>query len=232
MDELYNDLNDLICNKRYDGFYIRVSKGLNDIQVIIEMNIYEHLDEDYNSDNESDSYEHILGYFENLKTKNVQEQINKSIVPNILINTHELSKEKFEELQKELSKHGIEVVKLNKSIHRQEQGAGGWWEQFIIGVIFSGVTYDLSKGLVKSIITKVLDSPSLSEGLDLHQLLDNVSNVMATSRTSLKISEFKLLEDGNYSVVLYDRYDTYLVVCKPSGEIEKIKKQHNSYTHI
>ncbi|GIN65580.1 hypothetical protein OZL92_06005 [Bacillus sonorensis] len=66
----------------------------------------------------------------------------------------------------------------------------------------------------------------------MHQLLDNVSNVMATSRASLKISEFKLLEDGNYSVVLYDRYDTYLVVCKPSGEIEKIKKQHNSYTHI
>ena len=66
----------------------------------------------------------------------------------------------------------------------------------------------------------------------MHQLLDNASNVKATSRASLKISEFKLLEDGNYSVVLYDRYDTYLVVCKPSGEIEKIKKQHNSYTHI
>jgi len=232
VDELYNDLNDLICKKRFDGFYIRVSKVQNDIQVIIEMNIYEDLYEDYNSDNESDSYEHILAYFENLKPTNVQENINVSIVPDMFINVGELSEEKFEQMQKELSEHGIEIVKLNKSIHRKEQGAGGWWEQFIIGVIFSGISYDLSKGVVKSIITRVLDFPSLSEGLDSHQLLDNVSDVMATSRAMLKINEFELLEDGNYSVVLLDRYDTYLIVCKPSGEIEKIKKQHNSYTHI
>ncbi|MFB7159111.1 hypothetical protein, partial [Lysinibacillus sp. NPDC056232] len=232
VDELYNDLNDLICKKRFDGFYIRVSKVQNDIQVIIEMNIYEDLYEDYNSDNESDSYEHILAYFENLKPTNVQENINVSIVPDMFINVGELSEEKFEQMQKELREHGIEIVKLNKSIHRKEQGAGGWWEQFIIGVIFSGISYDLSKGVVKSIITRVLDFPSLSEGLDSYQLLDNVSDVMGTSRAMLKINEFELLEDGNYSVVLLDRYDTYLIVCKPSGEIEKIKKQHNSYTHI
>lgn len=232
VDQLYNDLNDLICKKRYDGFYIRVSEAQNDIQVIIEMNIYEHLDEEYKSDNESDSYQHILAYFENLKSKNVLENINESIVPDMFINTHELPKEKFDQIQKELSKHGIEVVKLNKSIHRQEQGAGGWWEYFIFGVIFNGITYDLSKGLVKSIITKVLDSPSFSEGFDSHQLLDNVSEAMSTSRTVLKIIEFELLEDGNYSVVLIDRYDTYLVVCKPSGKIEKLKIQRNSYTQI
>jgi hypothetical protein len=78
----------------------------------------------------------------------------------------------------------------------------------------------------------VLDSPLLCEGLNTHQLLDNVSEAMAISRAMLKINEFKLLENGNYSVVLIDRYDTYLVVCKPSGEIEEIKKQNNSYTHI
>src|SRR5690625_3952641 len=136
LDQLYNDLNDLICKKRSDGFYIRVSEAQNDIQVIIEMNIYERLDEEYNSDNERDSYQHILDYFENLKSKNALETINESTVPDMFINTHELPKEKFNQIQKELSKHGIEVVTLNKSIHRQEQGAGGWWEYFIIGVIF------------------------------------------------------------------------------------------------
>lgn len=232
VDQLYNDLNDLICEKRSDGFYIRVSEAQNDIQVIIELNIYERLDEEYNSDNERDSYQHILDYFESLKSRNALEPINESIVPDMFINTHELPKEKFNQIQKELSKHGIEVVTLNKSIHRQEQGAGGWWEYFIIGVIFNGITYDLSKGLVKSIITKVLVSPSFSVDLDTHQLLDNVSESVSTSRISLKIIEFELLDNGNYSVVLIDRYDTYLVVCKPSGKIEKIKTQRNSYTYI
>lgn len=232
VDQLYNDLNDLICEKRYDGFYIRVSEAQNDIQVIIEINIYERLDEKYNSYNERDSYQHILAYFENLESKNVLENINEPIVPDLFINTHELPKEKLNQIQEELSKHGIEVVKLNKSIHRQEQGAGGWWENFIIGVIFNGLTYDLSKGLVKSIITKALDSVSFSEGLNSHQLLDNVSEAVSTSRIALEIIEFELLEDGNYSVVLIDRYDTYLVVCKPSGKIEKLKVQRNSYTHI
>lgn len=231
-DKLYNDLNNLICVKRQDGFYIRVNKSLNDIQVIIEINIYEHLDENYNNQNESESYEHILSYFENLNMQNVEEQINECIDPDMLIYTHELSEEKFAELKQELSKYDIDVVKLNKSIHRQEQGAGGWWEEFIIGVICSGVTYDLSKNLVKSIITKVLESPYTSEGLDVQTLLDSVTEVIDTNRTSLKISEFKLSEDGKYSVVLYDRYDTYLIVCKSSGEIEQIKKQQNSYTHI
>lgn len=232
IDKLYNDLNNLICVKRQDGFYIRVNKSLNDIQVIIEINIYEHLDENYNNQNESESYEHILSYFENLNTQNVEEQINECIDPDMLIYTHELSEEKFEELKQELSKYDIEAVKLNKSIHRQEQGAGGWWEEFIIGVVCSGVTYDLSKNLMKSIITKVLESSFTSEDLDVQKLLDSVSEVMETNHSSLKISEFKLREDCKYNVVLYDRYDTYLVVCKSSGEIEKIKKQQNSYTHI
>lgn len=232
VDQLYNDLNDLICEKRYDGFYIRVSEVQNDIQVIIEMNIYERIDEKYYSENERDSFQHILAYFENIESKNVLENSNKLIVPDLFINTYELSSEKLNQIQEELGKHGIEIVKINKSVHRKEQGAGGWWEYFIIGVILNGLTYDLSKGLVKSIINNALDSASVSEGLNSHQLIDNVSKAMSTSRIALELIEFELLEDGNYSVVLIDRYDTYLVVCTPLGKIEKLKVQRNSFTHI
>lgn len=232
VNEVYEDLNNLICEKRNDGFYFRVSKIQNDFQVIIEFNIYEHFDKDYQSSNESDSYEHILTYFQNLKPKASREKTNELIIPDIFISTHALTEEDFEQLHKELCEHGIEIVKLNKSIQRQEQGAGGWWEQFIIGVIVSGITYDLSKGILKSIISKVLDSYSISEDLDSTKLLNNVSHQMNSSLATLKINEFELLEDGNYSVIIVDRYDTYLVVCKPSGEIEKIKRQYNSYTHL
>lgn len=232
VDQLYNDLNNLICEKRSDGFYIRVTKVLNDIQVIIEINIYEQLYENYHSNDEVDSYTHILTYFENLTPNKKQDNIFELLAPDIFINTHELSEEEFKQIQRELHERGIEVVILNKSIVRQEQGAGGWWEQFLIGAIFGGVTYDIAKGILKSAVTKVLDFPILSEDLNSDHLLDNISNVMETNRSMLKISEFKLLENGNYSIVVIDRYDTYMVVCKPSGKIEKIKKQQNSYTHI
>lgn len=56
VEQLVNDLVNLIYDKGQDAFYIRVNKSLNYIQVIIEINIYEHLDKKYNDQNESKSY--------------------------------------------------------------------------------------------------------------------------------------------------------------------------------
>lgn len=223
-EELYDRLSQLIGENKGDGFYIRVTQSDRDLFVTITLNVYEGF-------HENPDYSYIIAYLKSLQIKNedtINDEENKENKDriNYLISLS-IDQNDFINLKDILKNYGIDLVQINHTIHRTEQGAGGWWESFLLGIVTN-----LSTDALKKVLNKVNVLEFEIGEFDRQRLLENVASITDSSVIALKILDFEEMENKIYKVLIINNNQEYRVKCNKQGKILSLKTKLNTVTKI
>ncbi|QUW23375.1 hypothetical protein JSQ81_07585 [Sporosarcina sp. Marseille-Q4063] len=225
-NELYKSLYNLIGKNKGDGFDINITETPKEIYVSITLNVYEGF-------HENPDYSYIISYLNSLPPilRNTRlNEVEDSREVNYLLTTEVMDEKSLEILKNELKIQKIDVVKVNHAINVTEQGAGHWWEMYLLAIT-SGLSIEALKTIVGR-ISNNLGKDVKVKAIDFNKLLINLSDVTNTNISSLEVLDITEVDSQLYILRIGSRYAVYTVKSDYKGNLIELKTDSKSQTKI